>query len=254
MPYTPQTVPDTLWKILPRSATQLERDILKATNTDGLRGMFMLISKAKLEIEPENWLPLLLTEFGFAQIAKEFKGWRALLAVAKDLRGKWGTPYAVEEMARLLRYDNAAIWEEEAPCLHFSEFQLNLGQFELDLTRLTRLRRMVDVIKPVRGRFRRVYHGWDERQHIWDDSFWGTFWDKDSGVDILPIVAAGQYRSGDKFLVSLGLDFYSLTTTPVVMTIASEVLVEGATGGAFDWVTESGETIVDQNGETLLLS
>lgn len=240
---------DSLWKILPRSATQLERDILTVTSTDDLRDMFLLIAKVKRELEPDGWLPLLLTEYGFAEIGKYHANWRLLLSVAKDLRGKWGTPYSVEQMAILMMYASAEIWEEPLPGIHFPEFQMELGGFEPLLARLLTLRKMVGVIKPARGRFRRLFHGWDERQHVWDDSFWGTFWDTESGVDILPLGGTG-HAVGDQFLVSLGLDFGSLVVQGIASAVVavSEVVISPP---YYEWVSDE-ELVVDENDETIL--
>lgn len=218
------TNPDTLWKILPSSATQLERHLLSVTATDDLRDLFGLISRVKRELEPTNWLPLLLAEYGFSEIAKDFTNWRPLLAVSKDLRGKWGTPYSIEAMAKLMRYLSAEIWEEPEATIHFPEFQLDLAGFEADLTRLGCLRRMVNVVKPVRGRFRRIFNSeWDERQFKWDESEWGDCYDNDSGVDILPLGAFGPYRSDDQFLVSLGIRKSGIVDTDNLVLLSPQL-------------------------------
>lgn len=242
--------PDKLWRILPRSATQLERDLLTVTSSDDLRTLFKLISGVKRGMEPDNWLPILLTEYGFAAIAKEHLNWRPLLTVSKALRGKWGTPYAVEEMAKLLLYVDALIWEEPEPRIHFSEFQMDLGTFEPDLQRLLRLRRMVNVIKPARGRFRRIFNAeWDERQHIWDESFWGCFWDRDSGVDLFQDLGFASTRPEDQFLVSLGRVFHDETAITAEGIDSIEIEMNPDV-----WVDENGAVIVDGDGEPILLT
>ena len=208
---------DTLWRILPGSATKLERDMLRATSSDDFRELFKLISAVKREMEPDSWLPSLLVEYGLAELAKYFKDHRRLLNVGKDLRGKRGTPHSIEEMSRLMRYNQASIWEEPVPTVHFPEFQLELGEYETTLSRLGTLRRLINVVKPVRGRFRRVFHGWDERQHTWDDSEFGDMWDAESGVDILPLGFYGDYRGDDQFIVSLGQDFAKRIVVPAII-------------------------------------
>lgn len=282
--------PDSLWKILPPSATQLERDLLTITSTDDLRHLFALISKVKRQIEPANWLPLLLAEYGFSEVAKEYSNWRHLLSVAKALRGKWGTPLSIKKMAALMAYYNAKVWEEPLPSVHFPEFQLELGAFEADLSRLGRLRRMANIVKPARGRFRRIFNGWDERQALWDESDWGCFLDNDSGVDILPLGFFGTYRGDDQFIVSLGIHPGNggFTASPFLLLLSPELaLFERDYGSLVSeeflplldeegwdddfgvylvsqvtvqdpisliWVTEDGTILVDQNGVPLLLS
>lgn len=211
--------PDTLWKILSRSATQLERDLLKTTSSDEFRRAFSLIPTVKRELEPTDWIPFLLIEYGAAEAAKLFKDWPILLDYIKRIRGKQGTPMAVEEMAKLMRYAQNEIWEEKEATLHFPEFQLDLGQYEGSLARLCTLRKLVNTVKPERCRFRRVFHGWDERQMVWDDDDYGSFWDSDSGVDILPLGLYGDYRADDQFLVSLGQSFTGQVTLPVISLI-----------------------------------
>lgn len=208
--------PDSLWKILPRSATQLERDLLKSTSSDEFRRVFGLIPEVKREIEHPDWLPFLLIEYGAAEAAKLFKDWPALLEYIKMIRGKQGTPFAVEEMAKLMRYAQNLIWEEPEATVHFPEFQLALGEYEPSLARLCTLRKLVNTVKPARGRFRRLFHGWDERQMQWDDDEFGSFWDSESGVDILPLGLYGDYRSDDQFIVSLGQSFVRNVTMPQI--------------------------------------
>lgn len=208
--------PDTLWKILPRSATRLERDLLKTTSSDEFRRAMGLIPRVKRELEPTDWIPFLLIEYGAAEAAKLFKDWRKLLDYIKMIRGKQGTPFAVEEMAKLMRYAQNQIWEEPEPTVHFPEFQLELGEYEPSLARISTLRKLINTVKPARGRFRRVFHGWDERQMVWDDTEFGCFWDAESGVDILPLGVYGDYRGDDQFIVSLGQFFLRQVTLPAI--------------------------------------
>lgn len=219
---------DTLWKVLPRSATSLERDILKLANTDNLREAAIGLTDIKYILEPTDFIPLLLMEYGFAEAAKRFLDYPTLLEAAKRLRGKFGTPCAILEMAKIMGYTNATLWEEPEPTIHFPEFQLNLGQYEWRLDRLATLRHLINVVKPVRGRLRRVFYGWDDRQTKWDESFWGNYWDTYSGIDILPLVSDRlTYRIDDLYIVSMGLYQNDITQLPLLESaLDTEATVE----------------------------
>lgn len=206
--------PDSLPLLLPNNATTLERDVLSLPPFDSI-----LVPAAKLMPStgfthmPPEFLLWYVVEYGLAPLLPFFDNVQALYDVGQELMRYRGKAHSLELAASIIGYD-ISIWEEPLPSVHFPEFQAHINSSILTPYSLHRLRQVVNFAKPVRGRFRRVFKGLDDRQMVWDDSGWGEFWDRDSGVNLYATdaVPPSERPLNDPFFVSLGSTYDSTVT------------------------------------------
>lgn len=206
---------DSLYKLLPSNATTLERDILTLPQFDAI---FVPAAEAMPSIGygvmPPEYLLWYVIEMGLAPLLPFFEDVTALYEIGKELMRYRGKVHAVELAASIIGYD-ISVWEEPLPGVHFAEFQARINSPIFTPYSLHRLRQVVNFAKPMRGRFRRVFKGLDDRQMVWDEAGWGEYWDMDSGVDLYKtdIVPMGERPLNDPFFVSLGSVHDSSVTT-----------------------------------------
>jgi P2-related tail formation protein len=198
--------PDSTADLLPANATALERDLLTLPQFDAIMvPAAELLPATGFTHMPPEYLLWYVVEQGLAPLLPFFEDVQALYNVGQELMRYRGKIHSLELAASIIGYD-ISIWEEPEVTVHFPEFQAEIHSSILTPYSLHRLRQLVNFAKPVRGRFRRVFKGLDDRQFVWDKSGWGEFWDMDSGVDLYKtnIVPASDRPIDDPFFVSLG--------------------------------------------------
>lgn len=187
----PVRTADTSWKLLPGTSTALEKDVLRAVPFDQiLKPGFNLIAGAKgawayryglgtengeplgtsaseeLEYTPLNdsWLPWVAIELGVNRYGEFITDGRLLISQGLYLNRVNGTPRAVLFAMALIGYPTAQVWEQDFPSIHFPEYHIDLGKVPAAPYECCKIWRFNQLVKPVRSRLRRLYHGLDRRQ------------------------------------------------------------------------------------------
>jgi hypothetical protein len=205
--------------LLPPSSTALERDVLRQEAFDQVLDPAVPRIKSPKRGEGilPQWLPWLVIEYGLAELQEFIPDLAELIDLGRDFQEIRGTPAGVEFMAELAGFHAAETYQKDYPCLHFPEFELHLASVPNDPSGLCWLVKAVNLAKPLRSRFRRVFSGYDRRPLVLDkhrfDS--GVLLDSFSGV-----------RSGDLNLCSrepnLWISFgrrYDLTAVEAVVQV-----------------------------------
>lgn len=179
-------IADNAWKLLPRNSTQLERDLLKVPRFDShLHPEAATIATFKRgDNIPPTILPWLDVEYGLGRLGEFITDPRQRITEGIQFNREIGTPAAIMRAAGWVGM-NGRPWEEPEPGLHFAEFQFELlGDIPADLSVLYQLSRALNIAKPARTRFRRVFNsGWDVKHFVLDKSDWGDLLSDYSGVD-----------------------------------------------------------------------
>lgn len=180
----PRTATDTLHKILPLSSTGLEKDLLRIVPFDGvLNPVIPLINTFKREDIPDVILPWLIVEYGLGRLQQFVPNPRDLITEGLEFNRLIGTPAAISKVFDWFGIE-AELVEATVPGLHFAEFQVKLiSPATLTQEQLCLLAKALDIAKPARGRFRRIFNdAWDVGSFILDESDWGALLDNYSGV------------------------------------------------------------------------
>lgn len=280
----PRTATDTLYKILPLSSTGLEKDLLRIVPFDGvLNPVIPLINTFKREDIPDAIVPWLIVEYGLGRLQQFVLNPRDLITEGLEFNRLIGTPAAISKVFDWFGIE-AELVEATVPGLHFAEFQVKLiSPATLTQEQLCLLAKALDIAKPARGRFRRIFNdAWNVGSFILDESDWGTLLDNYSGVygpeiglcddrqlwvslglkiDLSP--ANYPLISGDVggFTIdeAFNIAYINPNAFPILddefigpssfysnhMATTLEVHVEG------DLVDENGDFLVDENGEHL---
>lgn len=208
---------DQLHKLLPISATRLERDLLRITPFDAiLQPAIPLINTSKRLAIPANWVPWLIVEYGLGRLQEVIAAVSVIRTPLVDESGnsildEAGNPIYGTELGTMSPTDfieqglvfnrligtpgaigmifdwrgiEAVLVEEQEPGIHFAEFQVKLiSSPPNDPEEICLLGKGLDIAKPARGRFRRIFNdAWDIGRFILDESDWGDLLDNYSGV------------------------------------------------------------------------
>lgn len=175
--------PDSANRLLPTNSSPLEIALAKAMPFDApLHAFAPLITSAKLADMPDSWLPWLVIEYGLSDLSEFFPDQRELIVEGLKLRTLRGTPAGAELALSWIGYPDAKVYEDPTPGLHFSEWEIDLGRVPRDLTDLCKIAKLARIVQPVRSRLRRVFHGYDVRKFVLDESDWGNLLSHYSGV------------------------------------------------------------------------
>ena len=175
---------DDLYKILPLSSTALEKDLLRITPfTEIFSPTIPIINSFKREDIPDSIVPWLIVEYGLGRLQQFISDPRDLIAEGIEFNRLIGTPAAIYKILDWLELEGELV-EATKPGLHFAEFQVKLISPEtLDKEQLCLLGKGLDIAKPARGRFRRIFNdAWNLDSFILDESDWGALLDNYSGV------------------------------------------------------------------------
>ena len=178
---------DKTHELLPFNAPDVMRDVLKALNFDAVLDPGIdAVRGIKWPNPPDDFIPWLLHELSLSPFSHYRKNDRALYFEGRELNRLKGTKAAVRMVATWFGYgqlEPIEIRTEKRPGVHFPEFQLGLDKLPEKPTDLCDLLDAVNRVKPLRSRFRRVWHGYDVGMFIPSESRgWGDLLSDYSGI------------------------------------------------------------------------
>ena len=154
--------------LLPPNATALERSLSLSTD---------LLTRLGGETEPlkgfktdpsDSLLPWLIWEYGLGELLPYLPDPRRAIAEGIRWQRLRGTPAALT--TALSWIGASATVEQETPGIHFAEFQFDPGQVLDDDGTIANLIAMARLSAPARSRLSRIYHDWDLRRLVLDES------------------------------------------------------------------------------------
>ena len=154
--------------LLPPNATALERSLSLSTDlltrlggeTESLKGF---------KTDPaDSLLPWLIWEYGLGELLPYLPDPRQAMAEGIRWQRLRGTPAALT--TALSWIGATATVEQETPGIHFAEFQFDPGQVLDDDGAIANLIAIARLSAPARSRLSRIYHGWDLRRLVLDES------------------------------------------------------------------------------------
>lgn len=154
--------------LLPPNATALERSLSLSTD---------LLTRLGGETEPlkgfktdpsDSLLPWLIWEYGLGELLPYLPDPRRAIAEGIRWQRLRGTPAALT--TALSWIGATATVEQESPGIHFAEFQFDPGQVLDDDRAIANLIAIARLSAPARSRLSRIYHGWDLRRLVLDES------------------------------------------------------------------------------------
>ena len=154
--------------LLPPNATALERSLSLSTD---------LLTRLGGETEPlkgfktdpsDSLLPWLIWEYGLGELLPYLPDPRRAIYEGIRWQRLRGTPAALT--TALSWIGATATVEQETPGIHFAEFQFDPGQVLDDDGTIANLIAMARLSAPLRSRLSRIYHGWDLRRLVLDES------------------------------------------------------------------------------------
>lgn len=154
--------------LLPPNATALECSLSLSTD---------LLTRLGGETEPlkgfktdpsDSLLPWLIWEYGLGELLPYLPDPRRAIAEGIRWQRLRGTPAALT--TALSWIGATATVEQETPGIHFAEFQFDPGQVLDDDGTIANLIAMARLSAPARSRLSRIYHGWDLRRLVLDES------------------------------------------------------------------------------------
>lgn len=154
--------------LLPPNATALERALSVSTD---------LLTRLGGETEPlkgfktdssDSLLPWLIWEYGLGELLPYLPDPRRAIVEGIRWQRLRGTPAALT--TALSWIGATATVEQETPGIHFAEFQFDPGQVLDDDALIANLIAIARLSAPARSRLSRIYHGWDLRSLVLDES------------------------------------------------------------------------------------
>jgi len=154
--------------LLPPNATALERSLSLSTD---------LLTRLGGETDPlkgfktdsiDSLLPWLIWEYGLGELLPYLPDPRLAIAEGISWQRLRGTPAALT--TALSWIGATATVEQETPGIHFAEFQFDPGLVLDDDGAIANLIAIARLSAPARSRLSRIYHGWDLRRVVLDES------------------------------------------------------------------------------------
>lgn len=154
--------------LLPANATQLEQAL--SLSTDPLSRLALSADAIRqFKTEPSDpLLPWLIWEYGLGELLPYLPDPRRAIAEGILWQRLRGTPAALS--TALSWIGATATIEQEPPGVHFAEFQLDPGQVLDSDTAIANLIAIAKLSAPARSRLSRIYHGYDLRRIVLDES------------------------------------------------------------------------------------
>ena len=154
--------------LLPVNATPLEQAL--SLTTDSLARLALPADAIRqFKVAPTDpLLPWLIWEYGLGELLPYLPEPRRAIAEGILWQRLRGTPAALT--TALAWIGASATIEQEPPGVHFAEFQLDPGQVLDSDTAIAHLIAIARLSAPARSRLSRLYHGWDLRRFVLDDS------------------------------------------------------------------------------------
>lgn len=159
----------SLYDLLPPNATQLERDLSRASSfLPKLEGGPPTIRTAKRRNIPPSVLPWLVYEYGLGELTPYFDDLEELLVEGVAWQRIRGTPASIEQALGWLAL-LGEVDEAEAGSYRWSEYMVGLPEAVSDQTARDVIY-LAALATPVRSRLNRVYAVHDFRRFVLDDS------------------------------------------------------------------------------------
>ena len=154
--------------LLPANATPLEQALSLAT--DPLTRLALPADAIRqFKTDPSDpLLPWLVWEYGLGELLPYLPEPRQAIAEGIRWQRLRGTPAALT--TALAWIGATATIEQEPPGVHFAEFQLDPGQVLDSDTAIANLIAIARLSAPARSRLSRIYHGYDLRRVVLDES------------------------------------------------------------------------------------
>ena len=154
--------------LLPANATPLEQALSLAT--DPLSRLALPVDAIRqFKTDPSDpLLPWLIWEYGLGELLPYLPEPRQAIAEGILWQRLRGTPAALT--TALAWIGASATIEQEPPGVHFAEFQLDPGQVLDSDTAIANLIAIARLSAPARSRLSRIYHGYDLRRVVLDES------------------------------------------------------------------------------------
>lgn len=154
--------------LLPPNATALERALSVSTDLlTRLAGDAEALASFKTD-PADSLLPWLIWEYGLGELLPYLPEPRRAIAEGIRWQRLRGTPAALT--TALSWIGATATVEQETPGIHFAEFQFDPGQVLDDDGSIANLIAIARLSAPARSRLSRIYHGWDLRRLVLDES------------------------------------------------------------------------------------
>ncbi|MDD3676886.1 phage tail protein [Thauera propionica] len=185
--------------LLPPNATALERSLSVSTDLLArLAGGAEALAGFKTA-PADSLLPWLIWEYGLGELLPYLPDPRRAIAEGILWQRLRGTPAALT--TALSWIGATATVEQETPGIHFAEFQFDPGQVLDDDGQIANMIAIARLSAPARSRLSRIYHGWDLRRLVLDESRLGEALLSDhSGVfwqDGLTKLSFGRIRQSE---------------------------------------------------------
>lgn len=154
--------------LLPANATPLEQAL--SLSTDSLSRLALPADAIRhFKADPTDpLLPWLIWEYGLGELLPYLPEPRRAIAEGILWQRLRGTPAALS--TALSWIGMCASVEQEPPGVHFAEFQFDPGQVLDSDTAIANLIAIARLSAPARSRLSRIYHGWDLRRVVLDES------------------------------------------------------------------------------------
>lgn len=154
--------------LLPPNATALERALSVSTDLlTRLAGDAEALASFKTD-PADSLLPWLIWEYGLGELLPYLPEPRRAIAEGIRWQRLRGTPAALT--TALSWIGATATVEQETPGIHFAEFQFDPGRVLDDDGQIANLIAIARLSAPARSRLSRIYHGWDLRRLVLDES------------------------------------------------------------------------------------
>jgi len=155
--------------LLPANATPLEQAL--SLSTDALSRLALPADAIRqFKTDPSDpLLPWLIWEYGLGELLPYLPEPRRAIAEGILWQRLRGTPKALAIALRWIGADHVFV-EPEVPGVHFAEFQIDPGLVLDDDRLIADLIAIAKLSAPARSRLSRLYHGWDLRRVVLDES------------------------------------------------------------------------------------
>ena len=158
-------ISDGLYKVLPVSATELERALCKLVPFDNiLDPVIPKLTTNKLGTAegshiPDDYLPWLILEYGISWIQDYIADNRTCVSEGLLINRTLGTRAAVRQAMGWIGHDSVTIFTEPELTVHFPEWQIDPGVVIGSLSDIFKMWKLGTQVQPARSRFRRIFNG-----------------------------------------------------------------------------------------------
>lgn len=167
--------------LLPISASALQHDLDEIAGPSDV-AIAAIDQIPGIKYQPTDpMLPWLVWEYGLENLLPYLSDPRLALQEGVQWQRIRGTPASLNMALGWLGLDSAKV-ESEVPGAHFFEYQVDTGQI-VPTAMLDNLKAVAGYSAPLRSRLKRLYHDYDVRRVVLDESDYGAMLSDYSGID-----------------------------------------------------------------------